>query len=218
MRFTFLISMVICMIFGHVLLKITDRNKIISQQVNFLKDLMNGFNVYKNIMKPKGESDYKAENLYKKLLGAPNKNVDEILFLKSSMDQYKKEFYLKAKMLFDLRKDIIKKLSNKGIIKNYSDQSDKKEYKKYIAERVELRGQELEVIEKKEEDINNYLFKKYFTNYESPSDMYNRLSDAKKTKEHNIRINLIKSTLIDLKKDIKNTSKDDVDKIEETNK
>ena len=48
--------------------------------------------------------------------------------------------------------------------------------------------------------------------------MYNRLSDAKKTKEHNIRINLIKSTLIDFKKDIKNTSKDDVDKIEETNK
>ena len=43
---------------------------------------MNGFNVYRNISKPKGESDYKAENLYKKLLGAPNKNVDEILFLK----------------------------------------------------------------------------------------------------------------------------------------
>ena len=89
---------------------------------------MNGFNVYRNISKPKGESDYKAENLYKTLLGAPNKNVDEILFSKTSMDQHNRETYLKAEALFYLREDIIKKLSSKRIIKIFSDQSDTKEY------------------------------------------------------------------------------------------
>ena len=37
-------------------------------------------------------------------------------------------------------------------------------------------------------------------------------------KKHNIQVNLIKSGLINLKKDIGNASKDDVNKIEEMNK
>ena len=48
--------------------------------------------------------------------------------------------------------------------------------------------------------------------------MYNTLSDTKNTEKHNIQVNLIKSGLIDLQKDIGNTSKDDVNKIEEMNK
>ena len=48
--------------------------------------------------------------------------------------------------------------------------------------------------------------------------MYNASSDTKNTESHNIEVNLIKSDLIDLKKDIGNASKDDVNKIEETNK
>ena len=44
------------------------------------------------------------------------------------------------------------------------------------------------------------------------------MSDTKNTKKHNIQVNLIKSGLIDLQKDIENTSKDDVNKIEEMNK
>ena len=47
--------------------------------------------------------------------------------------------------------------------------------------------------------------------------MYNTLSNTKNTERHNIQVNLIKSSLIDLKKDIGNTSKDDVNKIEEMN-
>ena len=62
------------------------------------------------------------------------------------------------------------------------------------------------------------MFKEYFTNYQSSSDMHHRLSDAEKTKEHNILIKLIKVSLIDLKKDIGNASKDDLNKIEEINK
>ena len=48
--------------------------------------------------------------------------------------------------------------------------------------------------------------------------MYNVLSDTKNTGKHNIQVNLFKSGLIDLKKDITNESKDDVNKIEEMNK
>ena len=65
--------------------------------------------------------------------------------------------------------------------------------------------------------MNNGLFKHYF-NYQNPSKMYNALSDTKNTEKHNIQVNLIKSSLTDLKKDIGNESKDDVNKIEETNK
>ena len=48
--------------------------------------------------------------------------------------------------------------------------------------------------------------------------MYNTLSDTKNKEKHNTQVNLNKSGLIDFKKDIKNTSKDDVNKIEEMNK
>ena len=48
--------------------------------------------------------------------------------------------------------------------------------------------------------------------------MYNTLSDTKNTEKHNIQVNLIKSSLIDLKKDTGNASKHDVNKIEEINK
>ena len=59
---------------------------------------------------------------------------------------------------------------------------------------------------------------KYYFNYSSPSKIYNVSSDTKNTESHNIEVNLIKSDLIDLKKDIGNASKDDVNKIEEMNK
>ena len=48
--------------------------------------------------------------------------------------------------------------------------------------------------------------------------MYNTLSDTKNTEKHNIQVQLIKSGLIDLQKDIENTSKDDVNKTEKMNK
>ena len=91
------------------------------------------------------------------------------------------------------------------------------EYEESIVERTKLRKQGLDEIKRKEQNINNELFKHYF-NYQSPSKMYNTLSDTKNTEKHNIQVNLIKSGLIDLQKDIENTSKDDVNKIEEMNK
>ena len=41
--------------------KVSDKVRL--QQVDFLKDLMNGFEVYKIIKKPKTELNYKAEDL-----------------------------------------------------------------------------------------------------------------------------------------------------------
>ena len=109
---------------------------------------MNGFEVYKIIKKSKNGSDYKAENLYLKLLGNPKKTVNDI-FLNKPTDKYSKEIYLQAKILCNLREKFFKKLFNKGIIKSDSDQSDVEEYEKSIAERIKLRRQELEMIKKK---------------------------------------------------------------------
>ena len=83
---------------------------------------------------------------------------------------------------------------------------------------TKLRRQELNETERKEKDINIDFLKKYFTIYQSPSNVYNILKKVKNTKENNIRVNLIKSSLIDLKKDIEKSSKDDVNKTEEMNK
>ena len=153
------------------------------QQVEFLKDLMNGFVVYKKIKKPKKGLNYKAEDFYLILLGNSNKTVDDI-FLKTPTDEQNKEIYPQAKILFNLREKIFRKLFNKEIIKNDSDQSDIEEYEESIAERIKLRKQKLDKIKEKEQNINNELFKKYF-NYQSPSQMYNVLSDTKNAEKHN---------------------------------
>ena len=68
---------------------------------------MNGFKVYKTIKKPEGELNYKAKDLYLKLLGNPNKTVNDI-FLNKPTDKDNKEIYLQAKKLFDLREKILK--------------------------------------------------------------------------------------------------------------
>ena len=121
-------------------------------------------------------------------------------------------------MLFVLRENIFKRLVKKGNIKSDSNQPDITEYKESIGERTKLRRQKLDEIERKEQNINNNLFKKYFAIYQSPSNMYDILNNTKNTEKHNIQVKLIKSSLIDLKKDIGNESKDDVDKIEKINK
>ena len=74
-------------------------------QIKFLKDLLNGFEVYKIIKKPKNESDYKAEDLYLKLLGDLNKTVNDI-FLNKPTDKYNEKMYLQAWILFNLRENL----------------------------------------------------------------------------------------------------------------
>ena len=72
------------------------------QQVEFLKDLMNGFKVYKKIKKPKKELSYNAKDFYLLFLGNQNKTVNDI-FLNTPTDKHNQEIYWQALKLFNLR-------------------------------------------------------------------------------------------------------------------
>ena len=114
----------ICSLLEHI-----DRDEIISQQINFLKDLTNGFDIYVNILHKLKKSNYRIRDLYLMVLTKPDVGVDRVLsFIKDSINQHDKKIYLIAKTLFDLREDIFRELSHKRIIKDYSNQSDTKEY------------------------------------------------------------------------------------------
>ena len=74
--------------------KSSDKFKL--QKVDFLKDLMNGFEICKIIKKPKNGLNYKAKYLYLILLGNPNKTVNNI-FLDTPKDNHHKKNLLTGK-------------------------------------------------------------------------------------------------------------------------
>ena len=55
-----------------------------------------------------------------------------------------------------------------------------------IAERVKLKNNKIAEIKKEEKNINNWSLKHYFTNYQSPSDMYKTYA-RQKVKEMKIK-------------------------------
>ena len=57
------------------------------------------------------------------------------------------------------------------------------------------------------------MFKNYFTNYQSPSDMYKNLNDTKGKKNEN-QVYLIEEILNWLKETVKNMSKDELPRVE----
>ena len=63
------------------------------------------------------------------------------LFLKTPTDKYNKEISLQAQKLFSLREDISKKLTNKRILNNDSDQSSivEQKFRESIAKKKEIR-------------------------------------------------------------------------------
>ena len=54
-----------------------------------------------------------------------------------------------------------------------------------ILEKSKLRRGKIAEIEKKDKNINHKLFKEYFTNYQSPSDMYRKLRETEGTRNEN---------------------------------
>ena len=72
-------------------------------------------------------------------------------------------------------------------------------------------------LKKKKKNINNELFKKYFTNYRSPSDMYKKLRKVEGEKNEN-RVFLIREVLNKMKKVIENVPENKRLKIEENEK
>ena len=72
------------------------------------------------------------------------------------------------------------------------------------------------MITKNEMAMNKELFKKYFQ-FQNLSDMQESLSKTQNTQENKKLVRVIKSGLVDLNREIKNMSKDEI-KIEEPHK
>ena len=89
-------------------------------------------------------------------------------------------------------------------------------FERSIAERTKLRRRSNE-IERKEQNINNEFFKAYFTDYQSPSNMYKKLSEAKSA-VNEVRADSIKKVVSKLKRIIEYATKDDALKTEEKEK
>ena len=70
--------------------------------------------------------------------------------------------------------DVLKNLESvfTGVYFHYKEENITKKKK------AELRRQRLDEVKRKEQNINNELFKEYFTNYQSPSNMYKKLSET----------------------------------------
>ena len=72
-------------------------------------------------------------------------------------------------------------------------------------------------MKKKEKNIHNEFFKKYFNNYRSPSHMYNKLGQ-KEGKKNEDQVYSIKKVSNRMKEDIKNVSENKKSMIEENEK
>ena len=90
-----------------------------------------------------------------------NRNTDETLKIIEEILDYNKN----AQKNFLLASKV-----NKGKSERKSEEG--------IAKRLHLRRETIAEIEKEEKSINNELFEKYFTNYQSPSDMYKTLHET----------------------------------------
>ena len=88
---------------------------------------------------------------------------------------------------------------------------------KSIAERTKLRWGRFGEIKRKEQNINNELFKKYFTDYQSPSNMYKKLSKTEGT-VNEVRVDSIKKVISKLQRIIDYIAKDNAFKIEKNEK
>ena len=65
-----------------------------------------------------------------------------------------------------------------GAYLHYKDVPKEKMFQRYIEERIKSRRGGLDEIKRKEQNINNEFFKQYFTDYQSPSNMYKKLSET----------------------------------------
>ena len=83
-----------------------------------------------------------------------------------------------------------------------------------IAERTKIKRGRLDEIKRKQQKINNELFKVYFIDYQSPSNMYTNLSETK-DEVNEVRVDSIKEILSKLQRIIDYTPKYNAFKIEE---
>ena len=85
-----------------------------------------------------------------------------------------------------------------GISLHYKD-APKETFERSIAKRITLKKQRTSKIKRKEENIKHGFFREYFTNYQIPSDMYEKLRETEgAVNEH--QVDLIKKILAKMKK------------------
>ena len=77
-----------------------------------------------------------------------------------------------------------------GAYLHYKNVPKETMFERNIAERTQLRRRS-DKIERQEQSINNELFKGYFTDYQSPSNMYKELNETKGT-VNEVRVDSIK--------------------------
>ena len=65
-------------------------------------------------------------------------------------------------------------------------------FERSIVERIKSRKERLDEIKIKEQNINNEMFKKYFPAYQSPSNMYKKLSATENAEINKIKVDSIK--------------------------
>ena len=68
-------------------------------------------------------------------------------------------------------------------------------FERSIPGRIKSRKGRLDKIERKEQYINNKLFKEYFTDYQSPSNMYKKLIETENAKINKTKVDFIKKIL-----------------------
>ena len=86
-----------------------------------------------------------------------------------------------------------------------------------IAENVKVRRTRIAEIEEEEKNVNNKLFKEYFTHYLSPSDMYKKLRETDGERNED-QVYVIKKMLNKMKELIQNVPENKTFKIEENQK
>ena len=97
-----------------------------------------------------------------------NKSADETLRIIEEIFHYNK----KAQKTFSIASKV-----DKGKSEPKPEES--------IAKRVKLRREKINEIEEEEKNISNELLKKYFTNYQSPSDTYKKLRETEGERNEN---------------------------------
>ena len=86
-----------------------------------------------------------------------------------------------------------------GISLHYKDAPKETLFERSIAKRITLKKQRTSKIKRKEENIKHGFFREYFTNYQIPSDMYEKLRETEgAVNEH--QVDLIKKILAKMKK------------------
>ena len=169
-------------------------------------DLKNAKKIWRKVTMHKStKSDTK--NLYNELI---QKDNDALEKEKNYAEREEVDGIIKYNVL-----NILKNVGSifSGAYLDYKNVPKEAMFERSIEERINLRRGRLDKIERKEQNMNNELLKAYFTDYQSPSNMYKKLSETKGA-VNEVRVDSVKKTVLSkLQRVIKNAPKDDVFKI-----